>query len=194
LAAEWFVKAAKQGHAPSQFQLGSFYENGMGVDPDMKTAVEYYRTASEQGYPQAQFRLATCYNSGNGVEEDPELALALYMAAADQGLTEAAYSLAFCCYAGFGTEPDMGRAAMWVSKAQDEANKPMTSNFVQLAENCLGDAEAGDVESHFFLSFLYAFGLGVNQDQKRTKYSTWRMMFRLLFAVNALTFSFDFIN
>ena len=48
-AAEWFRKAAKQGHAKAQFSLGQAYSGGYGVAKDEAMAVKWYRKAAAQG-------------------------------------------------------------------------------------------------------------------------------------------------
>ena len=53
-AAKWFRKAAEQGHAESQFDLGLLYTNGEGVDKDHKEAVKWLRKAAKQGHVNAQ--------------------------------------------------------------------------------------------------------------------------------------------
>ena len=48
-ALEWYTKAAEQGDATAQYNLGACYEYGEGVEQDMEKAVELYRKAAEQG-------------------------------------------------------------------------------------------------------------------------------------------------
>jgi TPR repeat protein len=45
LAVEWLRKAALRGHAGAQSYLGSFYENGYGVDRDLVEAFVWYSLA-----------------------------------------------------------------------------------------------------------------------------------------------------
>jgi hypothetical protein len=48
-ALAWYRRAAEQGYAPSQRWLGSFYQNGWGVQQDYTQALVWYRKAAEQG-------------------------------------------------------------------------------------------------------------------------------------------------
>ena len=48
-AFEWYKKAAKQGFAKAQYNLGIMYQNGQGVDVNYKKAFEWYEKAAEQG-------------------------------------------------------------------------------------------------------------------------------------------------
>ena len=48
-AVRWYAKAAAQGNARAQFNLGVCYENGNGVECDMDMAAALYTAAAEQG-------------------------------------------------------------------------------------------------------------------------------------------------
>ena len=51
LAVEWYRKAADQGYAQAQYNLGGMYEEGRGGLPQSDAlAVEWYRKAADQGY------------------------------------------------------------------------------------------------------------------------------------------------
>ncbi len=65
--------------------LRQLYEEGYGVDKDLKKAVTWYRQAAEKGMPDAEFRLALLIERGQGVTKDDMEALKWYFAAADQG-------------------------------------------------------------------------------------------------------------
>jgi len=53
-AVRWYRKAAEQGQADAQCNLGDMYAMGQGVKQDHAEAVQWYRKASEQGHPRAQ--------------------------------------------------------------------------------------------------------------------------------------------
>ena len=69
-AADWFRKAAEQGHAYAQSSLGSLYAQGQGVPQDYSQAAAWYRKAADQGNVNAQYNLALLYGTGQGVPED----------------------------------------------------------------------------------------------------------------------------
>jgi TonB family protein len=48
-AATWYRKAAEQGRADAQVDVGIAYENGAGVPKDLSQALSWYRKAAEQG-------------------------------------------------------------------------------------------------------------------------------------------------
>lgn len=46
-AVEWYTKAAEQGHAAAQYNLGNCYYDGEGVEKDLQKAIEWYTKAAE---------------------------------------------------------------------------------------------------------------------------------------------------
>lgn len=50
----WFRKAAEHGYAKAQYNLGAFYEAGIGVTKDTAEARRWYQKAAAQGYEKAQ--------------------------------------------------------------------------------------------------------------------------------------------
>ena len=50
MAVEWFRKAADQGDAPAQHNLGAMYANGMGVPQNLTEALRWLRKAHAQGH------------------------------------------------------------------------------------------------------------------------------------------------
>ena len=66
-AVVWFRRAADQGHAQAQFNLGLMYDEGEGVAKDGQEAVVWYRRAADQGLAQAQYNLELMYYQDEGV-------------------------------------------------------------------------------------------------------------------------------
>jgi TPR repeat protein len=56
-AVYWYQKAADQGDAKAQSNLGIAYAIGKGVLKDYKQAVYWYQKAADQGYAEAQSSL-----------------------------------------------------------------------------------------------------------------------------------------
>ncbi|WP_244060856.1 tetratricopeptide repeat protein, partial [Aeromonas caviae] len=65
-ALAWLHKAAEQGNASAQFNLGLIYAKGQGVPQDYKQAAVWYRKAAEQSNVEAQNNLAVLYAEGQG--------------------------------------------------------------------------------------------------------------------------------
>ncbi|MBR6902145.1 MAG: sel1 repeat family protein, partial [Synergistaceae bacterium] len=58
----WYKKAADNGDAIAQYNIGSLYENGLGVKKNYKKAIEWYEKAAAQGHKDAQARLKELNN------------------------------------------------------------------------------------------------------------------------------------
>ena len=71
-AVKWVQKAAKQGYARAQCNLGWMYEFGTGVERSYEKAAEWYLKAAEQGFARAQYNLGVMYLNGTGVERSYE--------------------------------------------------------------------------------------------------------------------------
>ena len=56
-AAEWFLKAAEQGLARAQYNLGVMYANGTGVEQSYEKAREWLQKAAKQGLASAKEQL-----------------------------------------------------------------------------------------------------------------------------------------
>ena len=106
----WYKKAAEQGYAPAQVDLGQAYMNPSGANLNNQQAFLWYKKAADQGYAPAQVALGDIYNGashpdsiitgdssgcdddGNGclgVKIDHTKAFMLYKKAADQWNTDA---------------------------------------------------------------------------------------------------------
>lgn len=78
VAADWYLKAAKQGNIDAQYNLGAMYEHGIGIPVNYVEAARWYRPAAESGDIDALSNLGVLYETGKGVKQDKILALALY--------------------------------------------------------------------------------------------------------------------
>jgi TPR repeat protein len=56
-AFEWYEKAAEQGRAEAQYNLGVMYYHGQAVDQDDSMAMRWYAKAAAQGDVDAQARI-----------------------------------------------------------------------------------------------------------------------------------------
>ncbi len=73
-AVYWYERAAAQGHAEAQYNLGRLYATGEGVPKDQEQALRWVRAAASQGYVPAQARFGMRYAAGNGIAQDHRLA------------------------------------------------------------------------------------------------------------------------
>lgn len=93
-AAEWYRRAAVQGHVLAQHNLGNVYEAGRGVPQDDAQAVVWWRRAAEMGDAIPMFRLGAMYEAGRGVAKDLATARQWYERSAARGFARAREALA----------------------------------------------------------------------------------------------------
>ena len=180
-AVKWVRKAAEQGFARAQYDLGFMYEFGRGVERSYEKAREWYLKAAEQGYADAQYNLGDRYEYGTGVEQSYEKAAEWVQKAAEQGDAYAQYNLGDRYRDGRGVEESFEKAAEWVQKAAEQG--------LAVAQNCLGfmyqngtgiaqsdekavewyrkAADQGDVIAQDNLGFMYQNGTGVAQSDEK---------------------------
>jgi TPR repeat protein len=145
---DWYHKAAEQGHAGAQFNLGLIYDRGLGVKQDSAQALEWFRKAAGQGNAGAQFNLGVMYARGVGVKQDSAQALDWYHKAAEQGHADAQFNLGLMYQRVLGVNEDQAQAVVWYLKA----------------------AKQGHADAQCNLGCMYELGRGVEQDSAQAVY------------------------
>ena len=173
-----FLRAADQGDATAQYNLGDAYRRGEGVPEDDAEAVRWYRLAAEQGHARAQNSLALMYAEGKGVPQDYAEAVRWYRRAADQGHARAQNNLGVRYAEGEGVPQDYAEAVRWYRRAADQGHATAQNNLGEAYRHGEGvpedDAEAirwyrlaaeqGYAGAQNSLGVRYAEGEGVPQD------------------------------
>ncbi len=119
-AVRWYTRAAEQGHARAQSELGEMYATGSGVEQNDIEAVRWFAKAAERSDDVAMSNLALMYYDGRGVPKDHAETARWLRRAGEQGLAQAQYNLA-CLYAnGDGVPQDHAEAVLWYKKAADQ--------------------------------------------------------------------------
>lgn len=121
----WYSKAAEQGYAKAQYNLGLIYDGKddfPNVEEDKKQAVFWYRQAAERGHADAQFNLGYLYEMGRGIERNYEQAVFWYRTSAEQGHANAQYNLGWLYEKGRGVEQDNKQVVFWYRKAAKQRN------------------------------------------------------------------------
>lgn len=114
---EQLRKAAEQGDAESQNEMGFIYVTGKGVPQDFGEALRWYGLSADQEHAEAQFNLGLMYDYGRGVGEDDREASVWYRKAANQGEADAQLYLGFKYANGQGVPKDWVKAYGWLSLA-----------------------------------------------------------------------------
>jgi len=133
-------KAAEQGDATAQYNLGIAYTIGAGVKLNHVTAVKWYLKAASQGNAKAQLSLGIAYIKGEGVEKNAVESTKWFRKSADQGNTTAQCSLGVAYVNGDGVGKDMAAAYGWLLLAESGGNKSAAKLLATL-EKSLSSAQ-----------------------------------------------------
>lgn len=75
---------AEKGYPLAECQVGYFYLEGLGVEPDVEKAIYWTKRSAEHGDRDGQYNMGWFYEEGIGVEKDLEKAKYWYQQAAKQ--------------------------------------------------------------------------------------------------------------
>lgn len=174
----WLRKAAEQGNAKAQLDLGLAYDGGQGVPQDLAQAGAWYMKAAQQGNATAQFDLGLMYATGKGMTADVAQALLWYRKSADQGDADAQFNLGLMYEQGRGVSQGFVQAMALYRKAAiqehagaqfrlghiyDEGNG-VPPDSVQALSWYRKAAEQGYVSAQFNLGVMYFQAQGVARD------------------------------
>ena len=147
---ETIRKAAEQGQADAQTNLGVMYYNGEGVVKNAQEAVKWWLKAAEQGNAEAQYYLGLMYDNGVGLVKNFQEAVKWYRKAAEQGQADSQFSLGLMYVTGEGVVKNFTTAYAWFLLAKfngyekaDEGIKLLESENInanegqKLAQKCL---------------------------------------------------------
>ena len=146
--ARWFLRAAEQGNADAQYNLGVMYHEGRSVPQDYTEAARWFLRAAEQGNAEAQYNLGVMYHEGRSVPQDYVQAAKWFHKAAEQGSAPAQSNLGVMHANGDGVPEDYVQAYMWFSlSAAPEADDGTRRMRDQIADEMTADqlAEAQEL-------------------------------------------------
>lgn len=136
-------KSAAQNSADAAYLLGHLYEQGKGVEADLKKALEWYEKAAPRN-DEAKLNVAIFYLHAKGTDPDYDRAFPLFEELARKEMTDSYNYLGYMYNYGLGTEKDMEKAYFWYQKG----------------------AEANDRIAQYNLGTLLWSGQGIGQNQK----------------------------
>ena len=161
-AFDLYQKAANQGNAAAQNNLGLCYENAYGVFKDINQAIVWYKKAADQGNLNAQTALDRLQNNLSPVPAPTSIvdvaelvrqadtlynnkqydkAVSLYKQAAGQDNAEAQRRLGFCYENGLGITKDFTQAKLWYKKAADQGDFEAQRALQSLQNNSLASQD-----------------------------------------------------
>ena len=146
---EWY-KAAVEGQAWAQTQLGWMYHTGFRVTLDYSEAVKWFRQAAEQGDANAQFNLGVIYKNGQGVTQNYSEAIKWYRQAAEQGYAAAQYNLGLIYDNGQGVTQNYSEAIKWYRQAAEQNYALALNNLGVLYENGQGVTQFKSIAIRYY--------------------------------------------
>lgn len=113
---------ANDGYAPAQYDLGTCFENGIGVYPYSPEALKWYQKAADNGHVDAQYLTGHYYYKGKGCSTDYVKAVKYLTEAAENGHSDAQFLLGQCYRYGKGVKQDPKEALDWYLKSANQGN------------------------------------------------------------------------
>ncbi|KAI9209420.1 uncharacterized protein BJ171DRAFT_471063 [Polychytrium aggregatum] len=139
-----FKQSAESGFVSSQFNLGLYYENGIGTEVNLEQALYWYSKASDHGHPESQRRLFVL-SSTNAVSNS----------------AEAQFLLGRCFEEGFGTSVDIKAALHRYRNASSHGHAQAKIAIFKLVARAAQDGATTRVP---YLGWCYEHGAGVQKD------------------------------
>lgn len=177
-AAYWFEKAAEQGSAYAQLIISDLYEQGRGVEKNLKVAADWREKAADRGNVEAQLKLGKMYLYSEGVAKDLDKAEYWLNRAAVEGNSEAQYLLGRLYRAHGSPKRNPALADNWLAKSAAQGYEDAI-RFLHFVESIGYQAEEafyqrpvdlhqlamdGDVEAQYQLAMRYESGAGEKKD------------------------------
>ncbi|MGJ3230788.1 MAG: tetratricopeptide repeat protein [Oceanicaulis sp.] len=174
-AADWYARAADQGHAPAQNALGRMYFEGIGRPVDRAQGLERLAQAARQG----DLAHMHDYAAALEAEDQVEAAALWYERAAALGHPPALASLGVLVLEGRGAASDPARALDLFQRAAQAGDARGLNNlgllyargeaverdYARAAELFQAAADQGLAEAMTNLAVLYENGFGVPLDE-----------------------------
>lgn len=143
---KWCKVLAEAGNVDEQRELGKYYYEGFGTEPNKKEAFRWYKLAAEQGDKYSKTYLAQMYEEGDSISKNKKEAQRLYTEAAEQGEAYALYKVAEMYYTGDGRVKD-------------------TKKALELYEDAAVNHFSGD--AYYELARFYEYGELVKMDKNK---------------------------
>lgn len=131
---QFLKSAAAAGDRRALFELGTAYEQGVGVSKNISTAISYYEKSSALGYGRSDYNLAKIYEKGIGVPKNPEKAATLYKNAIAKDYPRANVNLGRLYEKGIGVPQNLKLAHAYYQKA-GASNIPVDKDLKRLQKN-----------------------------------------------------------
>ena len=170
----WLQREVKKENNIAMFLLARLFENGEGVDKDLKKSFDLYKMSADAGFSAAPVFLAKMYIEGVVVQKNEEKIIYYLKKSAEKNIYDAKILLADEYYFGTNIGKNIKQAVYWyerslgglvknkrydileslaVSYGFGQGVKKNTQKSITLYEKAI---ELGSVDSHYHLASLYA--------------------------------------
>lgn len=178
-AFSWYKKAADQGDADAQYELGQLYANNDFDQYDLEKSIIWYKKAIDNGNISAAVSLAECYRYGIGIEKNPAKAFELYKKILEEGsYPNVQYEIALMYEEGVGVKQDTLQALAWYLVAAENGSLKAREKMGDLyyhgtfVEQNYAKAfkwyeQAKTLKSMYMKGYMYYYGQGVEQNGKK---------------------------
>jgi len=146
-AAHWLSKAAEQGDARAQLDMGLLALNGQGMPRDPQAAAAWVSAAANQGLPAAQHQMGLLLLSGTGVPTNPQWARYWFEQAAEKDdpcAADASFRLGAIYQAGLGVNASREMALDWYERAAEKGNQEALIAWQAICRKGPGPAAPGN--------------------------------------------------
>ncbi len=172
-------KAAKEGDAAAQFQLGRAYYRGIGVERDAQKALELIRTSAEAGNLDAIDSIGFLYANGEIVEMDENRAVEWFRRGAEAGSARSKLNLGLLLRQGKRIQPSaseslrlmeeaaaagLPEAKSYLGQLYFNGDRHLKPDFAKSYPHVKQAAEAGDAACQNLMGVFCRDGLGVRED------------------------------
>ncbi|RHZ81916.1 hypothetical protein Glove_116g34 [Diversispora epigaea] len=178
---QWYMKFAEEGDSGGQYNIGNFYENGIGTIRDEEKAFQWYLKSAKGGNSNGQYNLGNCYENGIGTIRDEEKAFQWYLKSVKGGNSKGQDNLANCYENGIGTIRDEEQAFQWYLKSAKRGSsngqcslgkcylKGMgtTKDEEKAFKWYLKSAGGGSIQGQYNLGVCNFYGIGTTKDEKK---------------------------
>ena len=177
-AAEFYAKAAEQGHRTAEHNLLLLHVSGHAKVYPPAAVFEKVRNRAEAGDRDAQNNLGLCFQFGYGTEQDYSKAMIWFRHAANAGLATAQFNVGGLYFEGNGVDKNLSSAIQWYTRAAEQRDELALIKLAHIYQKGLGVEvdynrafllyliayKQGSSRAAHHLGFVFKQGLGVTQD------------------------------
>ncbi|PKC09004.1 HCP-like protein [Rhizophagus irregularis] len=170
-------KEVEKGDKEAIYNLGKYYEYGVGGKVNKDKAFELYKQAADNEFLEAIFKVGNCYYNGIGIVFNKNEAFKYYERAANKEHKIAQNNLGILYENGDGTEKNLKQAIYWYKKSAENGYKDGYYNLGLCYEFKKGikssafefykmAAEYDHLDALFKLGYFYSKGIGIEINDK----------------------------